>query len=82
MDLINQLNPSYIGAAAQSLQNFASNAILVLIYLGFIIASRRGFGRKIVALFRIMASATRRCSCSSASATASSSTCGSRRSPA
>jgi len=51
-DLINQLNPSrYVGAAAQSLQNFASNAVLVLIYLGFIIASRRGFNRKIVALY-------------------------------
>jgi predicted PurR-regulated permease PerM len=51
-DLINQLNPSkYAGAAAQSLQNFASNAVLVLIYLGFIIASRRGFSRKIVALY-------------------------------
>jgi predicted PurR-regulated permease PerM len=51
-DLINQLNPSkYAGAAAQSLQNFASSAILVLIYLGFIIASRRGFNRKIVALY-------------------------------
>jgi predicted PurR-regulated permease PerM len=51
-DLINQLNPSrYVGAAAQSLQNFASNAVLVLIYLGFIIASRRGFSRKIVALY-------------------------------
>jgi predicted PurR-regulated permease PerM len=51
-DLINQLNPTrYAGAAAQSLQNFASNAVLVLIYLGFIIASRRGFSRKIVALY-------------------------------
>jgi predicted PurR-regulated permease PerM len=51
-DLIDQLDPSkYAGAAAQSLQNFASNAILVLIYLGFIIASRRGFSRKIVALY-------------------------------
>lgn len=51
-DLINQLNPSkYAGAAAQSLQNFASNAVLVLIYLGFIIASRRGFNRKIVSLY-------------------------------
>jgi len=51
-DLVNQLNPSkYAGAAAQSLQNFASNAVLVLIYLGFIIASRRGFNRKIVALY-------------------------------
>lgn len=51
-DLITQLNPQrYIGAAAQSLQNFASSAVLVLIYLGFIIASRRGFSRKIVAMF-------------------------------
>jgi len=51
-DLINQLNPQrYIGAAAQSLQNFAANAVLVLIYLGFIVASRRGFSRKIVAMF-------------------------------
>lgn len=51
-DLIDQINPSrYAGVAAQSLQNFASNAVLVLIYLGFIIASRKGFGRKIVALF-------------------------------
>ncbi len=51
-DLITQLNPQrYIGAAAQSLQNFAASAVLVLIYLGFIIASRRGFNRKIVSLF-------------------------------
>ncbi|MBC7667900.1 MAG: AI-2E family transporter [Gemmatimonadaceae bacterium] len=51
-ELVNQINPSkYAGAAAQSLQNFASSAILVLIYLGFMIASRRGFGRKIVALY-------------------------------
>jgi len=51
-ELITQLNPSrYVGAAAQSLQNFAASAVLVLIYLGFIIASRRGFTRKIVALF-------------------------------
>lgn len=51
-DLVTQLNPSrYVGAAAQSLQNFAASAVLVLIYLGFIIASRRGFSRKIVAMF-------------------------------
>lgn len=51
-DLIRQLNPQqYVGAVAQSLQNFGSTAVLVLIYLGFIIASRRGFSRKIVALF-------------------------------
>lgn len=51
-ELVTQLNPSrYVGAAAQSLQNFAASAVLVLIYLGFILASRRGFGRKIVAMF-------------------------------
>jgi predicted PurR-regulated permease PerM len=50
--LINELNPQrYIGQAAQSFGNFASSAVLVLIYLGFIIASRRGFARKIVSLF-------------------------------
>jgi AI-2 transport protein TqsA len=50
--LINEFNPQrYIGQAAQSFGNFASSAVLVLIYLGFIIASRRGFARKIVSLF-------------------------------
>lgn len=50
--LLNELNlQRYIGQAAQSFGNFASSALLVLIYLGFIIASRRGFARKIVALF-------------------------------
>jgi AI-2 transport protein TqsA len=50
--LINQLNPQrYIGQVASSFGNFASNALLVMIYLGFIIASRRGFARKIVALY-------------------------------
>ena len=51
-DLIDQINPQrYVGAAAQAVQNFGASAVLVLIYLGFILASRRGFGRKIVALF-------------------------------
>ncbi|ENZ81017.1 MULTISPECIES: AI-2E family transporter [Caulobacter] len=50
--LVNELNPQrFIGQAAASFGNFASSAVLVLIYLGFIIASRKGFGRKIVALF-------------------------------
>ena len=41
-----------IGAVAQGLQNFGSAAVLVLIYLGFLIASRRGaFERKTVRLF-------------------------------
>ncbi|WP_297510552.1 AI-2E family transporter [uncultured Caulobacter sp.] len=42
---------SYIGDVAQSFKNFGTSAVLVLIYLGFIIASRKGFARKIVALF-------------------------------
>lgn len=50
--LLHQLNPThYLGQVASGLQNFASDAIFVLIYLGFLIASRRGFERKIVGLF-------------------------------
>ncbi|WP_395445254.1 AI-2E family transporter [Caulobacter sp. UC70_42] len=51
-DLAKLLNlQSYIGDVAQSFKNFGTSAVLVLIYLGFILASRRGFSRKIVALF-------------------------------
>jgi len=51
-DLLQQLNPTrYLGDVAKVLQSFGSNAVFVLIYLGFIIASRRGFRRKIVAMF-------------------------------
>ena len=50
--LLDRLNPTrYIGAMAQQLQSFASNAVFVLIYLGFLIASRTGFDRKAVRLF-------------------------------
>jgi AI-2 transport protein TqsA len=50
--LFQQLNPTrYLGDVARMLQDFASNAVFILIYLGFIIASRRGFERKIVGLF-------------------------------
>ena len=46
------LNPArYMGSAAQSVQDILSDAIFVLIYLGFLIASRHGFGRKIITLF-------------------------------
>jgi predicted PurR-regulated permease PerM len=41
----------YIGLVAQGLQNFGSAAVLVLIYLGFLIASRHAFERKTVKLF-------------------------------
>ena len=51
-DLFAQLNVSaYLGNFAKGLQGFASDAFFILIYLGFIIASRRGFQRKVVGLF-------------------------------
>ncbi|MBI1197269.1 MAG: AI-2E family transporter [Phenylobacterium sp.] len=51
-DLMRQLNPaSYLGQVAQGLQTFVSTAAFVLVYLGFILASRRGWERKAVALF-------------------------------
>jgi predicted PurR-regulated permease PerM len=50
--LVHQLNPtSYLGQVARGLQSFASTAAFVLVYLGFIIASRRGWERKTVNLF-------------------------------
>lgn len=50
-ELIQRLNPSrYLGDVARGFQNFASNALFILIYLGFIIAARRTFDRKIVAI--------------------------------
>jgi len=52
--LLRQLNPTrYLGDVARALQDFTSNAFFVLVYLGFIIASRRGFERKIVGLFPV-----------------------------
>ncbi len=51
-ELLRKLNPGqYAAMAAQKFQNFASDAVFVLIYLGFLIASRTGFSRKIVILF-------------------------------
>ena len=51
-ELVKQWNlKRYFGDVAQSFNSFATSAVLVLIYLGFIIASRGGFARKIVALF-------------------------------
>jgi AI-2 transport protein TqsA len=52
--LVNQLNPvRYMGDVAHALQSFASGAVYVLVYLGFLIASRQGFQRKAVALFPV-----------------------------
>ena len=40
--LVQQLNPSrFLGTVARDLQSFLSTAAFVLVYLGFIIASRR-----------------------------------------
>jgi predicted PurR-regulated permease PerM len=51
--IIDQLDPTpYLGSVAQALQGFASSAVLVLIYLGFLLASRHAFERKAVKLFR------------------------------
>ena len=50
--LVRKLNPeSYLGTIADSLKGFATTAILVLIYLGFLLASRQGFERKSHHLF-------------------------------
>jgi predicted PurR-regulated permease PerM len=51
--VLEQLDPTkYLGMVARGLQNFASTAGFVLVYAGFLIASRRSFERKLVALFR------------------------------
>lgn len=51
-DLIRRGNPTQaLSSFANGLRSFGSDALFVLIYLGFIIAARGGFKRKIVALF-------------------------------
>jgi predicted PurR-regulated permease PerM len=42
---------AYLGTVANAVQGFASSALLVLIYLGFLVASRHAFERKAVKLF-------------------------------
>lgn len=50
--LFQELDPKqYIGPVAGALQGFASDAIFVLIYLGFLLASRSGFAAKVKGLF-------------------------------
>lgn len=50
--LLNQIDPQkYVGDVARALQAFGGGATLVLIYLGFLIASRQGFEKKVGALF-------------------------------
>jgi len=52
MQLLDRLNPDvYLGKIAETLQGFATDSVLVLIYLGFVLASRQGFDRKARSLF-------------------------------
>jgi predicted PurR-regulated permease PerM len=51
-ELMRQLDPArYIGTVAQALQGFASGSALVMIYLGFLFASRPGVRHKTERLF-------------------------------
>ena len=51
-DLIKRLNPAhYGGAIAKGFSGFGEHAVFVLIYLGFLVASRQGFGNKTKELF-------------------------------
>ena len=50
--MLNRLDPTvYIGPIAVSAQNVIFEGVLTTIYLGFLLASRGGIGRKIVTLF-------------------------------
>ncbi|HXA39035.1 MAG TPA: AI-2E family transporter [Phenylobacterium sp.] len=50
--LIRELNPvRYAGVFASGLSHFAEGAVFVLIYLGFLLASRQGFAAKAQAFF-------------------------------
>ncbi len=50
--LIQRLNPGrFAGAIAGGLSHFAEGAVFVIIYLGFLAASRQGFSKKAQALF-------------------------------
>ena len=51
-DLFDEINPAtYVGRAATSLRRTGEAAVFVLIYLGFLLASRQGFTAKTAALF-------------------------------
>jgi AI-2 transport protein TqsA len=46
-DLIHEFNPGrFTGPIAEGLSHFAEAAVFVIIYLGFLVASRHGFARK------------------------------------
>ncbi len=51
-DLFHKANPArYVGAVAHALRGVGESAVFVLIYLGFLIASRQGFIKKEAELF-------------------------------
>jgi predicted PurR-regulated permease PerM len=51
-DVLQQINPSnFIGAVAREFRRVGEGAVLVLVYLGFLIASRQGFAAKAEVLF-------------------------------
>jgi predicted PurR-regulated permease PerM len=50
--IIDQLSPTrYIGDLARALQTFASGAVYVFVYMGFLILSRQGFRKKVGSMF-------------------------------
>jgi predicted PurR-regulated permease PerM len=50
--LFRQINPGhYVASVAERVGDVAESAVLVLIYLGFLLASRAGFGRKLAEMF-------------------------------
>jgi predicted PurR-regulated permease PerM len=50
--IVDQLSPTrYIGDLARALQTFASGAVYVFVYMGFLILSRQGFRRKVGSMF-------------------------------
>ena len=52
--ILSSLSPTaFVGRVADGLRGFATDAVLVLIYLGFLLASRQGFERKAGALFAV-----------------------------
>jgi len=52
-DLMHRLNPArFAGELAKGLSHFAEAAVFVLIYLGFLIASRQGFAAKTREMFQ------------------------------
>lgn len=51
-DLVRRIQPErFVGAGASAIQSFAGDALLVLVYLGFLLVSLRTFRRKLDSLF-------------------------------